>query len=60
MNKTHWKKLTNPDYLGAYAFEPKQEFIATIKYVAVEKSHGFGWEKRRNAPLYILPKVSNQ
>ena len=21
---THWKKLTNPDYLGAYAFDPDE------------------------------------
>lgn len=25
MSKTHWKKLTNPDYLGAYAFDPGEE-----------------------------------
>lgn len=27
---THWKKLTNPDYLGAYAIEPGEDLIATI------------------------------
>lgn len=35
-NKTHWKKLTNPDYLGAYALEPGQKIIATIKHVKNE------------------------
>lgn len=25
MEKTHWKKYTNPDYLGAYAFQPGEE-----------------------------------
>lgn len=34
---THWKKLDNPDYLGAYAFLPGQELIVTIKSVAQEE-----------------------
>jgi len=33
MNKTHWKKLENPDYLGSYAFQPGEEKIVTIKEV---------------------------
>lgn len=34
--KTHYKKLQHPDYLGAYALEPNQELIATIKEVKNE------------------------
>lgn len=34
--KTHWKKLTNPDYLGAYAFQPGEEKTLTIKEVKRE------------------------
>lgn len=33
MSLTHWKKLTNPDYLGSYAFEEGQDLIVTIKSV---------------------------
>lgn len=33
---THWKKLTNPDYLGAYALEPGKDIIATIASVKNE------------------------
>ena len=33
---THWKKLTNPNYLGAYDFEPKEERTVTIQSVAQE------------------------
>ena len=33
---THWKTLTNPDYIGAYAFEPNEEKIGTIAYVREE------------------------
>lgn len=35
-NKTHWKKLTHPDYLGAYALNPGEERTLTIKSVASE------------------------
>lgn len=37
---THWKKLTNPDYLGAYAFDPNEEKTGTIHHVAEEKVTG--------------------
>ncbi len=33
MSQTHWKKLHNPDYLGAYALEPGKDMILTIKNV---------------------------
>ena len=33
---THWKKLTNPNYLGAYAFEQGEEKTGTIDYVKAE------------------------
>lgn len=35
--KTHFKKLFNPDYLGAYALDPGKDLILTIKQVKVEK-----------------------
>ena len=37
---THWKKLTNPNYLGAYSIENGQDLILTIKYVQEEKVNG--------------------
>ena len=40
MSETHWKKLTNPNYLGAYAFNPGEEKIVTIDYVAQEEIVG--------------------
>ena len=33
---THWKKLTNPNYLGAYAFEQGEEKTGTIEVVKSE------------------------
>lgn len=37
MDKTHWKKLENPDYLGAYALQPNQDLIVQIKTVGQEE-----------------------
>lgn len=36
MSETHWKKLINPDYLGAYSLEPGQDIVLTIKEVRKE------------------------
>lgn len=42
--KTHWKKLTNPDYLGAYSLDNGNggysDLYATIAYVKVENVIG--------------------
>ena len=40
--KTHWKKLTNPNYLGAYSLGDKQELNVTIDYVVRENVIGAG------------------
>jgi len=34
--KTHWKKYSNPDYIGAYAFQPGEEKTLTISTVKRE------------------------
>lgn len=37
---THFKSLMNPDYIGAYAFQPNEEKIGTIAYVKEEQVMG--------------------
>ena len=37
---THWKKLTNPDYLGTYRLEDGKDIILTIDRVQVETVTG--------------------
>ena len=37
---THWKKLTNPNYLGAYAFDQGEEKTVTIDSVTEETVTG--------------------
>lgn len=34
--KTHWKTIANPDYIGAYALQPGEEKILTIKSCSKE------------------------
>lgn len=34
--KTHWKKLTSPNYLGSWSFQPGEEKTLTIKEVKQE------------------------
>lgn len=64
MSKTHWKKLTNPDYLGAYALIPGQDLIATIKNVKREIVTGPEGKKEECSVCYfaeggIKPMVLN-
>lgn len=37
---THWKKLTNPNYIGAHDLQPNQEAKITIESVAKEVVKG--------------------
>lgn len=43
--RTHWKSTMNPDYLGAWAFQPGQEVILTIAGAGVEKVIGSDGKK---------------
>jgi hypothetical protein len=36
MAQTHWKKLHNPDYIGAYAIDPGKSLIVTIRTIKNE------------------------
>lgn len=40
--KTHWKKMTNPNYMGDYSIPEGCDLIATIDYVAQENVTGVG------------------
>ena len=42
---THWKKLYNPDYLGAYSLEPGQDLVVTIASVRDESVMGTDGKK---------------
>lgn len=56
-NLTHWKKLMNPDYLGAYALQPGQELIVTIKSVANEIVTGTDGKKETCSVMHFVEDV---
>lgn len=37
---THWKKLTNPNYIGSYALDPGKDLVVEIKSVAPQMIKG--------------------
>ena len=45
MSDTHWKKLINPDYLGAYSLDPGKDIILTIGSVKKEMITGTDGKK---------------
>ena len=62
---THWKKLTNPDYLGAYALLPGEDLIVTIKDVTQGDVIGTGGKKEKKTVVVfeengIKPMVLNR
>jgi hypothetical protein len=53
---THWKKLTNPDYLGSYDFAPGEERIVTVNKVVREMVTGSGGKKEECTVCYFEEK----
>lgn len=39
-NHTHWRRLTNPNYIGSYSLEPGEERTVTIESVSKELVKG--------------------
>lgn len=54
--KTHWKRLANPDYLGAYDFQPGEERIVTVKNVTRETVSGPDGKKEECTILHFVEK----
>lgn len=57
MALTHWKRLTNPDYLGAYALEPDQDLVVTIKSVSNEVVTGADGKKETCSVMTFMENV---
>lgn len=54
--KTHWKKMTNPDYIGVYALEEGKDLIGTIKSVTREQVKGEGGKSEECTVVYFVEK----
>lgn len=57
MKKTHWKKLNNPNYLGAYALNPGEDLILTIKTAREETYTGTNGQKDTGLVVYFMENV---
>ena len=64
MAKTHWKKLTNPDYLGAYALDEGKDMIVTIEEVKLELVPGQNGAKEEQVVAHfangVKPMILNK
>jgi len=61
--KTHWKKLENPDYIGAYSLEPTKDLTVTIEKVVREMITGTGGKKEECSVAYLVgqkPMILNR
>lgn len=56
-SKTHWKKLNNPNYLGAYALDPGQDMILTIQSVREETVIGADGKKEQCMVMRFMEPV---
>lgn len=58
MEKTHWKKVFNSDYLGSCDLEDGKDLKAVIKSVSVKKvKNTDGKEQERNVAMFTDPKI---
>lgn len=53
MTLTHWKKLSNPNYLGAYSIEDGNDLILTISAVRQEEVIGTDGKKEECIVCYF-------
>jgi len=52
-HKTHWKKMENPDYIGAYALTEGDDLTVTIESVKRETITGNGGKKEDCTVAYL-------
>ncbi len=60
---THWKKLTNPNYLGSFSLEDRRDMILTVDHVAQETVTGPDGKREECMVLHwqedALPMILN-
>ncbi len=62
--KTHWKSLTNPNYLGGYSIPEGKDIVVTIDYVRREEVVGAQGKKEFEVVAHlkdgVLPFILNK
>lgn len=51
--KTHWKRLINPNYIGAYSLEKGQDLSVVIESVCSDVVTGTGGKKEESTIAYL-------
>ena len=51
--KTHWKKLVDPRFIGAYALPNGDDLTVTIEYVQLETVTMMGGKKEDHSIMYL-------
>lgn len=54
MSKTHWKRLHNPDYIGAYSLNEGEDLTVAIDYVVREQITGTGGKKEECTVAHLV------
>ncbi len=57
MAQTHWKSMTNPNYLGVYSLPEGRDIILTIKSVGQELVMGADGSKEECVVMHFLEPV---
>ena len=52
--KTHWKRLMNPDYIGAYSLNEGEDLTVKIDYVVREMITGTGGKKEECTVAHLV------
>lgn len=52
--KTHWKRLINPDFIGAYSLNEGEDLTVKIDYVQVEEITGSGGKKEHCTVAHLV------
>lgn len=53
-DKTHWKRLINPDYIGAYSLNEGEDLTVKINFVQVEEITGSGGKKEHCTVAHLV------
>lgn len=53
-DKTHWKRLINPDYIGAYSLNEGEDLTVKIDFVQVEEITGSGGKKEHCTVAHLV------
>jgi hypothetical protein len=54
VSKTHYKRLLNPDYIGAYSLPEGEDLTVTIDYVQREEVTGAGGKKDECSVAHLV------